>query len=173
MPLTAINLLRRNISDLLLRRKESQTSLAFALGRGKSWINKFLNGQREIQLKDLDRIADFFGIATYQLFQPGISHLTERRSGIERRSNRDRRISNATKLARELDAKIRPRLKDAHATTATIDTPLRALITEFEQRVSRLLSQAESGRQIATPRTRTAAKTSRHRTPSGSDDQDP
>ena len=50
-------------------------------------------------LKYLDRIADFFGIATYQLLQPGISPLTERRSGLDRRLGRDRRISHAIPLS--------------------------------------------------------------------------
>jgi hypothetical protein len=43
----------------------------------------------------LDAFADYFGIETYQLFQPGISQLTERRSGGDRRATADRRV-NAT-----------------------------------------------------------------------------
>lgn len=87
----AISLLRQNISAILVARRESQTALARWLGKDRSWINKFLNGHREVQLKDLDRIADFFGIEAYQLFQPGISHLTERRKKSDRRSGLDRR----------------------------------------------------------------------------------
>jgi hypothetical protein len=65
----ALYLLRRNITDLLLTRKESQHSLAFSIGHHKTWLNKFLNGDREIQFKDLDGIANFFGLQAYQLYR--------------------------------------------------------------------------------------------------------
>ncbi len=112
--LRALHLIRTNISALLYARKQSQVDLASWMRRDKSWLNKFLNGTREVQLKDLDRIADFFGLATYQLFQPGVSPATERRSGRERRSGHDRRVSHAHRemqaLAHELD-RVRPRRK--------------------------------------------------------------
>jgi hypothetical protein len=52
-----------------------------------------LESSREFPLKYWDKIADFFGISTYQLLQPGVSQLTERRkaqrrSGVERRTIR-------------------------------------------------------------------------------------
>lgn len=110
--LRALFLIRTNISGLLHARKQSQADLASWLGKGRSWMNKFLNGTREIQLKDLDRIADFFGLATYQLFQPGVVPGSERRSGRERRSGHDRRVSNAQRqmiaVASEID-RLRPR----------------------------------------------------------------
>lgn len=105
--LRALYLLRQNISGLLSARRETQAELAFALGHGKSWINKFLNGDREVQLKDLDRIADFFGIATYQLFQPGITPLTERRHQKDRRSGHDRRVGHSHRLMAEVAATMR------------------------------------------------------------------
>ncbi len=105
-------ILRENIKALLRARKEDEVTLARWLDHDKSWINKILNGHREMQIEDFDRVADFFGIATYQLFQPGISHLTERRSGRDRRAGRDRRVSNAQRhmlsVATELD-RLRPR----------------------------------------------------------------
>src|SRR5581483_11431756 len=161
----ALYQLRENIKSLLYGRKESQVALAFSLGKTKSWINKFLNGQREIQLKDLDRIADFFGIATYQLFQPGVSRLTERRSGFDRRSQKDRRISHETRLARDLEQRVRPRGTTEAASPA--DSALRALIADFERRATRLLSQTDAGRQAATARPRTARKTPRRRVAGG------
>jgi len=94
MGLKAINQLRENVKALLRVRKEDQKTLAFALGRHPTTINKFLKGTREIQLQDLDRMADFFGLATYQLFQPGISLLTERRQGSDRRTGRERRVGH-------------------------------------------------------------------------------
>lgn len=93
MDLRATSVMRSNISALLTARRESQTELARWLKHSRSWINKFLNGERQIQMKDLDRVASFFGIAPYQLFQPGIGQLTERRHG-DRRTGRDRRVGH-------------------------------------------------------------------------------
>ncbi len=89
-------LLKKNIDTLLRARGQSRHDLAVWCRRGDSWISQiFTNPERELPLKYLDRIADFFGIATYQLFQPGISPLTERRKGQDRRSGQDRRVSRA------------------------------------------------------------------------------
>lgn len=99
----ASNLLKRNIDDLLRLRGYTHKDLAQWCRRSESWISKiYRHTNRGIPLKYLDRIADFFGLATYQLFQPGISPLTERRSGHDRRSGRDRRISHAQRVIREL-----------------------------------------------------------------------
>ena len=110
--LHALYIIRTNIGGLLHARKQNQVDLASWLQKDKSWINKFLNGSREIQLKDLDRIADFFGLATYQLFQPGVVAGTERRTGRERRSGHDRRVSNLHRqmisMASEIE-RLRPR----------------------------------------------------------------
>lgn len=110
--LQALFIIRTNISGLLFQRKQNQSDLASWLQKDKSWINKFLNGTRQIQLKDLDRIADFFGLATYQLFQPGVVPGSERRTGRDRRSGHDRRVSNAQRqmiaVATEID-RLRPR----------------------------------------------------------------
>lgn len=87
-------LLRAHIADLLMIRKEDQQSLARACGHERSWINKVINGHRALQIEDLDNIAKFFGIATYQLFQPGIAPISERRSRPDRRQGRERRIGH-------------------------------------------------------------------------------
>jgi len=92
--LRVLEVIRRNISAILSAQQASQTSLAFALGKDKSWINKFINGHRSIQLRDLDQIAGFFGLDTYRLLQPGIAATTERRSGTERRTGTERRIGH-------------------------------------------------------------------------------
>ena len=91
-------LLRQNIKAILKARGQTAHDLALWCRMDDSWISKILSDGPEdrakgIPLKHLDRIADFFGIATYQLFQPGSSPLTERRSGHDRRSGMDRRIS--------------------------------------------------------------------------------
>lgn len=90
----AQHILRENIKALLRIRGENSVSLARWLGHQKSWINKILNGHRDMQIEDFDRVADFFGVATYQLFQPGISPMTERRSGRDRRKVAERRIGH-------------------------------------------------------------------------------
>lgn len=89
-------LLKKNIDTLLHKRGHSRRELAAYCRRSESWLSQiFTNEDRNVPLKYLDRIADFFGLATFQLFQPGISPLTERRTGQERRSGQDRRISAA------------------------------------------------------------------------------
>jgi transcriptional regulator with XRE-family HTH domain len=97
--LKAHYLLKQNVDALLKARGQSRKELAFFCRRSEAWISQIFTKQdRNIPLKYLDRIADFFGLATYQLFQPGISPLTERRSGHERRSGRDRRLSRAAEV---------------------------------------------------------------------------
>jgi hypothetical protein len=92
-------ILRHNIDTLLKARHETRHDLAYFCRRTDAWISKILSEtesdqQRGVPLKYLDRIADFFGIETYQLFQYGIDHLTERRKG-NRRAPEERRIRRA------------------------------------------------------------------------------
>lgn len=89
----ADRLLSENIAHLLRKRGQKQKSLAEWCGHSEKWISSILAGERQLRTLDMDRISDFFGIAVYQLFQPGISPLTERRSGKDRRGGKDRRIS--------------------------------------------------------------------------------
>lgn len=167
--LKASRLLAENVRALLIAQHKNQTELAAWCEHSDPWVSQFLRGDREWQLGDLDRIADFFHIATYQLFQPGISTATERRAGLDRRRGKDRRISHETRLARDLDARLHPQPKGSdHAATAHA-TALRSLIAEFEHRLTRLLPQTESGRQTPTPRARKSATSPRHRNPDRSD----
>ncbi len=86
-------LFKHNIDALLRGRGQTRHDLAMWCRRSDAWLSKILGkDDRNVPMKYLDRIADFFGIATYQLFQPGITPLTERRH-LTRRSGRDRRIS--------------------------------------------------------------------------------
>lgn len=103
----ANQLLKHNIDTLLKARGQTRRDLAGWVRQSLDakkidpWISQiFTNPEREIQAKYLDRIADFFGLAVYQLFQPGISPLTERRKGADRRSGRDRRVSHLTQQMR-------------------------------------------------------------------------
>lgn len=102
----AHHLLKQNIDTLLRARGQKRKELAVWCRRSESWLSQiFTDDERNLPLKYLDRIADFFGLSTYQLFQPGISPLTERRSGMDRRSGRDRRIS--AKVRRTAETPIR------------------------------------------------------------------
>lgn len=102
--------LKTNIDDLLKRNGRTRRELAIRvlgttdLQRADSWISKIFGKAgyhtREIQTKYLDDIADYFGLDVFQLFQPGTSEKTERRSGHDRRSGKERRLDRRTKRTR-------------------------------------------------------------------------
>lgn len=103
--MNANRLLKANIDALLRARHQTRHDLAQWCRRSDPWLSKILSDSpteqaRGLPLKYLDRIADFFGIATYQLFQPGISALHERRKA-QRRSGKDRRVSALSHQVRE------------------------------------------------------------------------
>lgn len=114
----ATYILKRNIESLLTARGLKQHDLAVWCRRSDAWISKILSdtsnprNDRGVPLRDLDRIADFFGLAAYQLFQPGISPLTERRKGADRRSGRDRRVSHLTQQVRGALAPVKTNLQE-------------------------------------------------------------
>lgn len=99
--LRSMHILRMNVRALLLKRRESEAALAQHLGfKHRSSLNKFLNNDRAgFQMWRLDRLSDFFGIPVYQLFQPGISPLLERRVLKDRRMGHDRRQAHRDRLA--------------------------------------------------------------------------
>lgn len=89
-------LLARNIRALLIARNVDDSALAAWCGHRPAWLSKILSGERGMQLKDLGRVADFFGLAVYELFQYGIDQSLERRrrcrrAGEDRRKAEDRR----------------------------------------------------------------------------------
>ena len=87
-------LLKANVDALLRARGQYRKDLAQWCHHSESWISKiFRNPRKHMPSQYLDRIADFFGLATYQLFQPGITGAAERRRSTPRRSGRERRIS--------------------------------------------------------------------------------
>lgn len=95
-------LLVRNIEALLDRRGIDKQALAMWCGHKPAWISKILSGERGVQIKDLGKIADFFGLTVSQLFQHGISPLTERRK-TERRRPDDRRCGRDRRQPRDLN----------------------------------------------------------------------
>lgn len=174
----ANQLLKFNIDTLLRVRGQSRKDLAQWCHKSESWISKiYKETRRGFSLRDLDRIAEFFGIATYQLFQPGISRLTERRSHLERRSEKERRIGHTARImmgtAAEIDAH-RPHRKGGLHVAVVASSPhgetLKRLTAEFERRVAALLQVAEEPRdEAATPRRKVATAHKSHRRVSGSD----
>jgi hypothetical protein len=95
-------LLKTNIDALLRARHQTRHDLAMWCRRSDAWLSKILGkDNRNVPLEYLDRIADFFGIATYQLFQPGITPLLERRKLVDRRAGGDRRLSAVNHQLRE------------------------------------------------------------------------
>lgn len=95
-------LLKSNVDALLKARHQTRKDLAHWCRKSESWISKVMTEERrEFPLNTLDRIADFFGLATYQLLQPGLTGAAERRKGMDRRSGKDRRISALNHQVRE------------------------------------------------------------------------
>ena len=152
----ANQLVKANVATLLKAHHKTQKDLAQWCYRGESWISKiFKEPRREFPNKYLDRIADFFGLATYQLFQPGISRESERRRG-PRRAGKERRISAEQRVmletAAELD-RVRPvtgitrHAEEAHDLAK--NAQITRLLDDFVRHVHPLLSSADVGRQAA------------------------
>lgn len=163
--LRASSILGQNIAALLKARGQSQHDLAMWCRHSDVWLSNFLAGKRQIQIKDLDRIADFFGLATYQLFQPGITPLYERRRAADRRAGRDRRIGHMRRLMLGLGS-IEPY---RHATDPAIAAELQRLTEAHEQEVSALLSSRKHGGQTPSPRGTLPAAPKSRRAVRGSD----
>lgn len=147
-------LLARNIHAVLRARGEDQTSLAAWCHKKPSWINKILAGKRPMHIDDFDRVADFLGLSVYQLFQPGISQLTERRKIHDRRIRRERRIGHAERL---ITLRASPATGERHEPTPrtpaapTLSEPVRQLIADATHQLNLLLKEADPGRQAPPP----------------------
>lgn len=163
----AKRLLADNIRALLRARGHSQHDLAMWCRNSDVWLSFILNGKRGVSLEDLDRIADFFGLETYELFLPGISSLTERRtrqrrSGLERREGHKERELRYLRMAISLPT-------GSRASSSGGKSSVRAILTEAEQKLAPLLSPPESGGQAPTTSTHSPAISKRHRISRGSD----
>ena len=100
-------LLVENIRALLSARGVDASALAMWCGHRAAWISKIISCERGCRVKDLGRIADFFGLSVADLLTHGISPLTERRrlprrSEKDRRSGEDRRKRTASDIHPEL-----------------------------------------------------------------------
>jgi len=91
-------LLARNLRALLHARRVDDSALAAWCGHKPAWLSKILNGERGLRVKELGRVADFFGVEVAVLFQYGIDAVLERRKytrrmSFDRRQIQDRRQS--------------------------------------------------------------------------------
>jgi hypothetical protein len=93
--------LKANVDAILKARGQTREDLSKWCRREVSWASKILNDpNRWFPNPYLDRVADFCGLQVYQLFQPGISPLTERRVR-DRRTGKDRRMRGVSHHVRE------------------------------------------------------------------------
>lgn len=149
----AARLLAENVSSLLSGRRQKQTELAKWCRKSDPWVSQFLRGERNWMLEDLDRVADFFGLATYQLFQPGISSVTERRHG-ERRIGRERRIAMEKRLLGRLtdavDAARPIAQRGAHDDRRS--AAIERLARDMQRQLGAILASSELGGQTAASR---------------------
>lgn len=93
-PRTALRpdlLIAQNIRALLSARGFDDGALAAWCGHRPAWLSKILNGERGLRIRELGKIADFFGVEIADLFRYGIDPMLERRRRADRRSGRDRR----------------------------------------------------------------------------------
>lgn len=165
--LKALYLLKQNIRALMTLRHIDQPGLAKWVGHSKAWINKFLNDPvAEIQIKDLDKIADALGVATYQLFQPGTVHLTERRSAVDRRSGQERRIGQAGRQLATLQPEHAKLGGSPHAPAvrpSPDDPVIQRMVADFAKRIT--ANFAETRRQTPSARGDVAVASKRDRSP--------
>lgn len=93
---TAADVLRRRVNALLEHSGRTRKDFAIYLGKQPSWSTEFFQGRHGATLKDLDRMARFFGVSVPQLFEIDGHRFRERRRG-ERRSLDRRRSAERRK----------------------------------------------------------------------------
>jgi hypothetical protein len=169
MAMKALPLLKANIAALLVVQKKRPIELARHCRRSKSWMSHVMNiPTRNVEWKDLDRIADFFGCSAYDLLTPGFaSHHGERRSGFDRRTVQDRRLLPSQRAMLTPDALAAHLEKRAHGESAAarhrLVSDLEKIIAAFVSAETQPRQQAPAPRRVV-PRTRPD-----HRKPGGSD----
>lgn len=152
---------KANIDALLKRDRLTRKDLALWCHKTESWISKIFGSPlRAMPEQYFDRIADMFGVETYELLRPGGADGTERRK-VNRRAGVERRIGWQQRLLEEL----RPGIERARRTMPSYAhdslspeaaAKLKVLDADYEARVSRLIA-ADARRQAA----RSRAKESR------------
>lgn len=161
----ANRLIKANIDALLRLHGKNRKDLAQWCFKSESWISKvFKEERREFATADLDRIADFFGKEPYQLFLPGASQETERRSAVDRRTGRERRVGHQYRLMLGLQSALAPYRNQSSPETPVppearhggglppeVVAEAQRLNQEYTRKLTALLSQVESRGQ--TPKT--------------------
>jgi transcriptional regulator with XRE-family HTH domain len=84
-------ILRRRVQALLFACGKSRKELALYLGKQPSWATDFFHGRHGVTLKDLDRLARFFGVSVPNLFEVDGLRFRERRRQERRQHWQDRR----------------------------------------------------------------------------------
>lgn len=168
----AERILAENVAVLLKKQGKTQRDLAQWCRHSDVWVSQFLRGERSWQLDDLDRVADFLRLDTYELFRPGISLQTDRRIA-QRRVGPERRIGYAARIADELASRIEPARRrrgsqDVDAAALARATQVKNIIADFARRIATVLPPADAGGQTAGTRRRRAKVPRRDRTLRGS-----
>jgi plasmid maintenance system antidote protein VapI len=88
---SSAELLRRRVQALLDHSGRTRKELAIYLGNQPTWSTEFFHGRHGVTLKDLDRLARFFGVSVPALFELDGYRFRDRRRG-PRRTGRDRRV---------------------------------------------------------------------------------
>lgn len=96
--LTANDQIRANVRELLDMRRLTQAELAKRLGVSQPWVSKRLSGTTPFHIKDLDVIADVFGLSPGQLMCVGFGTLDRRQTERDRRSGEERRRNPLPRL---------------------------------------------------------------------------
>lgn len=96
----AARILAANVAALLTAQHKTQTALGLWCRHSKTWVSQFLNGHRNWQLDDLDRVADFFGKEPHELFQPSMDFANRRT--MTRRAGKDRRTAHEDQMGKIL-----------------------------------------------------------------------
>jgi transcriptional regulator with XRE-family HTH domain len=156
-PMTARRLFAENLAALLKARGMKQKDLAQWCHHSEVWISSILAGKRDVQLKDLDRIADFFGYSPYQLFQPGIARSSERRVG-ERRTGRDRRNVASFRAIAELSRSVES-LRGDHGRAPFVAPSIQKILADAEAKIAAVLAAQETDTGGQTPARRTPRAT--------------
>lgn len=91
MALTALDILRRRVAALLQSSGHTRKDLATYLGKQPSWSTEFFQGRHGVTVKDLDKLARFFGVSVPSLFEIDGHRFRDRRRAQRRRSGPDRR----------------------------------------------------------------------------------
>lgn len=84
-------ILRRRVQALLHACGKTRKELAHYLGKQPSWATDYFQGRHGVTMRDLDRLALFFGVSVPQLFEIDGVRFRERRRDERRKRWADRR----------------------------------------------------------------------------------